>query len=82
MTFKEAEAYAGSRRSEGWRLSTIWELEALYQQQGVLGERDNNWYWSGTLIEGSPGTAWVVIFASGNVSSHDMRVRYYVRCVR
>lgn len=45
MTFQEAEVYAASRAAEGWRLPTIWELEALYQQQEVLaGDLSDDMY--------------------------------------
>lgn len=38
MSFEEAQAYAASRAAEGWRLPTLWELEALYRQRDVLNE--------------------------------------------
>ncbi|MBH1989052.1 MAG: DUF1566 domain-containing protein [Myxococcaceae bacterium] len=79
MTFEEAEAYAASHSSEGWRLPTIWELEALYQQRSALEEDDQSWYWSNTLVG---GYAWLLYFYSGQVESDHMSNVYYVRCVR
>ncbi|MBH1989038.1 MAG: hypothetical protein I8H75_04865 [Myxococcaceae bacterium] len=31
MSIQEAQAYAANQAAEGWRLPTLWELEALYQ---------------------------------------------------
>ncbi|MBH1988412.1 MAG: DUF1566 domain-containing protein [Myxococcaceae bacterium] len=82
MTFEEAKAYVASRSSGGWRLPTIWELETLYQQRSVLGEKDDRWYWSGTPIDGKPGCVWVVGFGDGVVVIGGMSSPYYIRCVR
>ncbi|MBH2006842.1 MAG: DUF1566 domain-containing protein [Myxococcaceae bacterium] len=82
MTFEEAKAYAASRSSEGWRLPTIWELEALYQQRGVLGEEDEDWYWSGTPVDGEYDLAWLVHFYYGLVNYYGLSYTFYVRCAR
>ncbi|MBH1988541.1 MAG: DUF1566 domain-containing protein, partial [Myxococcaceae bacterium] len=83
MTFEEAKAYAASRSSEGWRLPTIWELEALYQQRGVSEKQDGDVYWSGTPLDGDPLNAWVVDFGYGGVGSNGvMSHNFYVRCAR
>ena len=80
MTFKEAEAYAASRAAEGWRLPTILELEALYQQRSVLGDDlDTGWFWSSVAVVGGPLFHWYLYFDDGFVSyrvdDYDCQVR-------
>ncbi|MBH1989342.1 MAG: DUF1566 domain-containing protein, partial [Myxococcaceae bacterium] len=82
MTFEEAKAYAASRSSEGWRLPTIWELEALYQQRGAVEKQDGDVYWSGTPVEGNAPLAWIVDFYGGYVYGIVMGNSGYVRCAR
>ncbi|MBH1989306.1 MAG: DUF1566 domain-containing protein, partial [Myxococcaceae bacterium] len=65
-----------------WRLPTIWELEALYQQRGVLGEEDEDWYWSGTPVDGEYDLAWLVHFYYGLVNYYGLSYTFYVRCAR
>ncbi|MBH1989043.1 MAG: DUF1566 domain-containing protein [Myxococcaceae bacterium] len=75
MTFEQAEAYAADRSADGWRLPTLWELEALYRQSEVLN-RDlsddfNNEYllvnafWSSTEVEGRSTHIWHIDFGLG-----------------
>jgi len=83
MTFKEAEAYAASRAAEGWRLPTIWELEALYQQRSVLGDDlDTGWFWSSVAVVGVPVFHWGLNFGHGDVDDVDDVYRRQVRLVR
>ncbi|MBH1989387.1 MAG: DUF1566 domain-containing protein [Myxococcaceae bacterium] len=83
MNFIEAQAYVASRSSEGWRLPTIWELEALYQQRDVLGEDLlQGLHWSSTAISCEPGGSWNVNLDFGFVSSSDFGHTGCVRFVR
>lgn len=71
MAFSEAQAYAASQSAEGWRLPTIWELEALYRQQEVLNGDlnggfeesllDNN-FWSLTAADDESEYIWNLDF--------------------
>ncbi|MBH2006653.1 MAG: DUF1566 domain-containing protein [Myxococcaceae bacterium] len=73
MTLRQAQAYAASRVAEGWRLPTIWELEALHRQQEVLDEDFNNdnseedllegSFWSATPVMDGSDYVWSVYFA-------------------
>ncbi|MEI6806466.1 MAG: protein kinase [Myxococcaceae bacterium] len=69
MTFKDAQAYAASRAADGWRLPTIWELDALYQQKGVLGAdlETGGYFWSDTAVVGYDDYHWRLYFGDGNV---------------
>ncbi|MBH1989040.1 MAG: DUF1566 domain-containing protein [Myxococcaceae bacterium] len=80
MTFEEAQAYAASRAAEGWRLPTIWELEALYRQQEVLGgdmgdiDEDSlaGAFWSATEVHDHSDYTWYVNFVLD--PNHEERV--------
>lgn len=69
MTFQDAQADA-NRALRGWRLPTIWELEALYQQKEVLGDNfDPCWFWSNTAVDGRDARLWIINFSSGCVGN-------------
>ncbi|MBH1988984.1 MAG: DUF1566 domain-containing protein [Myxococcaceae bacterium] len=83
MNSEEAEAYATSRSAAGWRLPTIWELEALYQQRTVLGKNDDQaWYWSDTFVIGEDGVRWYCDFENGDVGDDNDYNLGRVRLVR
>ncbi|MES2504339.1 MAG: DUF1566 domain-containing protein [Myxococcota bacterium] len=83
MTFEDAQAYAASRAHADWRLPTIWELEALYQQQNVLGsDLDTEWFWSDTAVVSRPRAHWFVHFSGEHVYSSRLLIRSRVRLVR
>lgn len=84
MTFAQAQAYTASRAHAGWRLPTIWELEALYRHKDVLGDDlDNSWFWSETIVVGFNGGAlWRVNFDNGRVGRDLVNYKYRVRLVR
>ncbi|MBH2006652.1 MAG: DUF1566 domain-containing protein [Myxococcaceae bacterium] len=96
MTLRQAQAYAAGRAAEGWRLPTIWELEALYRQQEVLDGDFNEdleeslleaVFWSSTATEGAPDFIWSPDFALGpnnweRVSDFHRRAKLRVRLVR
>lgn len=80
MDFIEAQAYAETRSTEGWRLPTIIELEALYQQKSLLGDDlHTGWFWSSTAVVGCNVDRWGINFEKGfvycNDDYHDVRVR-------
>ncbi|MEI6790163.1 MAG: U-box domain-containing protein [Myxococcaceae bacterium] len=82
MSFEEANAYAKSR--EGWRLPTIWELDALFMQRDVLGEDlDTDCFWSGTAVA-NDFRRWYLDFETGRVMGYfpDKDSLYKVRLVK
>lgn len=82
MSFKEANAYAKSR--EGWRLPTIWELDALFIQRDVLGEDlDTDCFWSGTAVA-NDFRHWYIEFNIGRVLGYfpQLEAFYKVRLVK
>lgn len=82
MSFKEANAYAKSK--EGWRLPTIWELDALFMQRDVLGEDlDADCFWSGTAVA-NDFRHWSLDFETGRVLGYFPQLEgfYKVRLVK
>ncbi|MBH1988418.1 MAG: DUF1566 domain-containing protein [Myxococcaceae bacterium] len=89
ITLREAQVYATRSSSAEWRLPTVWELEALYQQRDVLGvlyqqgvDHEQEWYWSSTEISGYPERSWVINLDSGRVAYGTVSAANSLRCVR
>ena len=47
-----------------------------------LGDDDNVWLWSSSVLSDSSGIRWYVDFDGGNVSHYAIQLVTYVRCVR
>jgi hypothetical protein len=88
MNFKEAQTYAASRSAAGWRLPTIWELSALYQQKEAISsdlvadDLVTDYFWSDAAIANSPGFHWTFGFTYGHLSAARNDGKFQVRLVR
>jgi len=83
MTFEEALVYAGVRLVDGWRLPTIQELEALYQQRGFLSNALDTSSWSASVVEiGDDVWHWGFDLRTGSVASLYGSSRAGVKLVR
>ncbi len=81
-------------RRKGWRLPTIEELASLVEPGNPPGGPDlplghpfddvqSFFYWSATTNPGNTDVAWGVVFANGNVLTHDkLDDDVFVWCVR
>ncbi len=73
-----------SRKRKGdWRLPTIEELLALYDEHSQSDkEMENKIYWSSTTLAFYTSLAWVVGFGIGRAGYRNKTDTTYVRCVR
>ena len=63
-----AAAYRGGGKDD-WFLPSKDELNALYDQRGVVGALANDYYWSSSLDSVSAYNAWHQYFGGGNQNS-------------
>jgi hypothetical protein len=97
FSWPDAKAYCASLgqgaspEQTGWRLPTVKELQTLVDRsQASAPSIDPSafpgtppaFFWSSTLLAGSPSYAWSVNFASGGTGNLDEAETSYVRCVR
>jgi hypothetical protein len=90
MNWQDAKSYAArlTLAGGGWRLPTVRELQALYQEKlsspaiaAIPGM--HKYYWSGSPTEANPTDyIWGVSFSNGEVTGAGDTRREGVRCVR
>jgi hypothetical protein len=93
MTQPAAVTYCTTMLATGghhdWRLPTKIELLSLVDYgrstpsiNPVFTDFVSAYYWSSTLVAGTPGSAWIVYFYTGYPDRIPMSYPNYVRCVR
>ena len=76
-----------SGKGSGWRVPTMIELKAIYdnkttlQNNGCASFISGN-YWSSSVYNGDSGRRCVLLFTNGNFDDGYMVANRYVRCVR
>jgi Mn-containing catalase len=86
----ESAIEACEKLGSGWRLPTIEELEAMYEElhkkgQGNFSDSDDSDYWSSTVknpTENDGRGAYYVTFSDGGTYCASMYHKHYVRAVR
>ena len=69
----------------GWRLPTVRELRAIYDNKAQLtsANRPSSYkYWSATERSSYSGYAWMVYFSGGDTYGVNESTKFRVRCVR
>ncbi len=71
------------KRKRDWRLPTIKELLALYDEHSQSDkEMENKIYWSSSTSASYTRFAWYLNFYNGYTNNYDKTVTNFVRCVR
>lgn len=89
-TFVHEAAVAHTQSQKGWRLPTAKELFSLVDrtQPGPVIDLDAfpgtpaEWFWSASLYDGYPGSAWQISFKDGEVRTSYNHHGYLIRLVR
>jgi len=55
--------------------------DGFYWQRGVW-QGGGNWFWSSSVLDDAPESAWRIAFDNGDISPNKQRVENSVRCVR
>jgi hypothetical protein len=92
-TQSQAVAYCSSLGLDGaaWRLPTMKELLTIADlsvpppgptiDSSAFPNTPPAYFWSSTLYNGTPGSAWSVLFYYGFSYGNDVSITSYVRCV-
>ena len=76
-----------SGKGSGWRVPTMIELKAIYDNKTPLQNNgcatfDSKFYWSSSVYNGTSDRRCELYFGSGNFTSTNTSNTQYVRCVR
>ena len=85
-TYAAAVSYC-SNKGSGWRMPTMIELKAMYDDRTPLLNSGvttfgNNWYWSSSVYNSTQNSRCVLIFKDGKFEYNYTTSVNYVRCVR
>ncbi|MBH1988892.1 MAG: DUF1566 domain-containing protein [Myxococcaceae bacterium] len=93
MTWSAAGTYCAGRTTgglSGWRLPNVDELQTLVDyttsspsiNSAAFPSTPSNYFWTSTLYQPNPTSAWLVYFFRGDVGFSDMSNNGFVRCAR
>lgn len=86
--YESAVSYCKAKK-DGWRVPTIIELRAMYdnrvvlQNSGVAEFKTTGWYWSSSVFRKDANGRCILKFRDNGGTGNDAKSQsYYVRCVR